>query len=103
MSAPWISPEGKEYPPFVLDDERSVIHNAMPLLRSVKASVQINQQMVSSLRIALEQRSVEMPVSSRFIHEGRITMDDDDDADDTPVKRRALSPQEKAIFLEADA
>lgn len=30
LAQPWISPEGKEYPPLVLDDERSVIHNAMP-------------------------------------------------------------------------
>ena len=52
LAQPWISPEGKEYPPFVLDDERSVIHNAVPLLRSVKANVQINQQLVSCLRIA---------------------------------------------------
>lgn len=52
LSQPWISPEGKEYPPFVLDDERSLIHNAVPILRSVKANVQINQQMVSCLRIA---------------------------------------------------
>lgn len=72
MSQPWISPDGKEHPPLVLDNERSLIHNAMPLLRSVKANVQINQQLVSCLRIALEQRSIEMPVSSRAIHDGRV-------------------------------
>lgn len=89
LAKPWIGPDGKEYPPLVLDDERSLIHNAMPLLRSVKANVQINQQLVSSLRIALEQRSIEMPVSSRTIHDGRVQMDDDDEADEATTKRRS--------------
>lgn len=52
LSQPWTSPDGKEYPPWVLDDERSVIHNALPMLRSVKASATINQQLVSCLRVA---------------------------------------------------
>lgn len=72
LSQPWTSPDGKEYPPWVIDDERSIIHNAVPLLRSVKASAQINQQMVSCLRVALEQRSIEIPISSRNIQNGRI-------------------------------
>ncbi len=53
LSQPWIDPEtGKEYPPWTLDDERTIIHNAVPILRSVKASAQINQQLVSCLRVA---------------------------------------------------
>lgn len=53
LAQPWIDPEsGKEYPPWTLDDERTIIHNAVPILRSVKASAQINQQLVSSLRVA---------------------------------------------------
>lgn len=52
LAQPWIDPEsGKEYPPWTLDDERTIIHNAVPLLRSVKASAQINQQLVSCLRV----------------------------------------------------
>ena len=43
---------GKEYPPWTLDDERTIIHNAVPLLRSVKANPTINQQLVSCLRVA---------------------------------------------------
>lgn len=39
LAQPWIDPEsGKEYPPWTLDDERTIIHNAVPILRSVKAS-----------------------------------------------------------------
>ncbi len=53
LAQPWIDPEsGKEYPPWTLDDERTIIHNAVPILRSVKASAQINQQLVSRLRVA---------------------------------------------------
>lgn len=44
-----------------------------------------------------------MPVNSRAIHDGRIQMDDDDDADEAAPKRRSLTVQEKAIFLETDA
>lgn len=45
LAQPWIDPEGgKEYPPWVLDEARSVIHNALPILRSVKANAQVNQQ-----------------------------------------------------------
>ena len=52
LAQPWIDPEsGKEYPPWTLDDERTIIHNAVPILRSVKASAQINQ-LVSCLRVA---------------------------------------------------
>ena len=53
LSQPWTDPAtGKEYPPWTLDDERTIIHNAVPMLRSVKASAVINQQLVSCLRVA---------------------------------------------------
>lgn len=53
LSQPWIDQAtGKEYPPWTLDDERTIIHNAVPLLRSVKANPTINQQLVSCLRVA---------------------------------------------------
>ena len=53
LSQPWIDPAtGKEYPPWTLDDEKSIIHNAVPMLRSVKANPIINQQLVSCLRVA---------------------------------------------------
>ena len=53
LAQPWINPKsGKEYPPWTLDDERTIIHNAVPILRSVKASAQINQQRASCLRVA---------------------------------------------------
>lgn len=103
LSQPWTSPDGKEYPPWVIDDERSMIHNAVPMLRSVKANANINQQLVSCLRVALEQRTIEIPISSRLIQEGRVLDDSEDESDDTPTKSKPFTAQEKAIFLEADA
>lgn len=104
LSRPWLDPDtGKEYPPWVLDDEKSVIHNAKPLLRSVKGNPQVNQQMASLLRVALEQRSLEIPVNSRAIVGGKIVIGDTDDNGEGVQKERKLTAQEKAIYLEADA
>ena len=72
--------------------------NAVPLLRSVKANPQVNQQLVSSLRVALEQRSLELPVNSR---NAEATGDEDEGEDSS--RKRKLTMQEKAIFLESDA
>lgn len=100
LSQPWIDPEtNKEYPPLVPDDEHSLIHNAVPLLRPVQANNTLNHQMVSATTIALEQQSLELPISSRFILDNRIAMDDDD-VDETIKK---LTQQEKAVFIETDA
>lgn len=100
MSQPWTDPEtNKEYPPIVPDDEHSLIHNAVPLLREVIANNALNHQMVSATTIALEQEAVELPISSRFILDNRIASRDDDE--DDAVKK--LTQQEKAIFIEADA
>ena len=100
LSQPWIDPEtNKEYPPLVLDNERSIIHNAVPLLRPVVANNVVNIQMVSATTVALEQESIILPVSSRQILNNAIVKSDDEDDDGT----RKLTMQEKAIFIEADA
>lgn len=96
LAQPWTHPDtGKEYVPWVLDEERSIIHNAQPILRSVKANPVINQQLASCLRIALEQRALELPISSRAISDGKLRMEDDENED---AKPRAMTMQEKAIF-----
>lgn len=103
LSQPWTDAEtGKEYPPWVLDDEKSIIHNAQPLLRSVKGNTMINQQMASALRVALEQRSIQFPISSRAIVGNVIAEDSDEDGEES-TRKRTLSMQEKAIYLEVDA
>lgn len=99
LSQPWIDPETKkEYPPLVLDSEKSTIHGAVPLLRSCIADNSVNQQIVTTLTIALERGSLELPISSRLIIGNTLRGDNDEDS---PGLK--LSMQEKAIFIEADA
>lgn len=91
---PWIDPEtGKEYPPWVLDSEKSYVPNAEPLLYSFKANVVLNQQLTSCLRVAIEQKTVALPIEA---HAAGATGDEDSGG-------RALSMEEKAIYIEADA
>lgn len=101
LSQPWTDPEThKEYPPLVVDTEPTRIHNALPLLRPVVATNQVNQQMISALTIALEQGSIELPISSRMILDNRLMKMEDEDGDE---QSRRLTLEEKAIFVEADA
>ena len=98
MSQPWIDPETKkEYPPLVLDSEKSFIHGAVPLLRACVADNTVNQEIVTTLTVAFERGSIEQPIASRLIVGGLIRIDDDDQTE------RKLTTQEKAIFIEADA
>lgn len=117
LNVPWTDPEtGKEYPPLVLDNADSIIHNARPLLHSVIATQSINQALASSLRVALEQRSLELPIHSRKILNGHIVLGDDEreDSDSEEAEqpdgrlskaasKRLLTTAEQAIFVEADA
>lgn len=100
MNKPWTDPEtGKEYPPLVRDDEPTHIDNAVPLLHPFIASNLLNQQMVSATTIALEQESIQLPINSRYIIDGKIAARDDDD----DSEHRRLTKQELAVFIEADA
>lgn len=104
LDEPWVDPEtGKEYPPLVVDDEPVLSSKAVPLLRSIKASNITNQSMATSLRVALEQRKLELPVSSRNIVNGKMAVSpvDEDGEDQTPM--RSLSIHEQSVFVEADA
>lgn len=100
MCKPWTDPEtGKEYPPLVRDDEPTIIDNAVPLIHPFIATNLLNQQMVNATTIALEQESIQLPISSRYIINNKIA-DRDDDAESSGKK---LTMQEQAIYLEADA
>lgn len=106
LDEPWVDPSsGKEYPPFVLDDERSISSTALPILRSVKATVAINQSLATSLRVALEQRKLALPMNSRNIVNGKLitgsVLSQDGEGED--VVGRKLTLEEQAIFIEADA
>ena len=99
MNKPWTDPAtGKEYPPLVRDDEPVRIDNALPLIHPFIANNLLNNQMVSFTTIALEQESLQLPISSRYIINNKIA-DRDGEADGSGKK---LTKEERAIFLEAD-
>lgn len=101
LSQPWTDPAtNKEYPPLVLDDDRSIIHNAIPLLRPVIANNTVNQQLVTAMTVALEQESILIPVNSRQILGDKL-LQSDDDSEEQHAKK--LTMEEKAIFIESDA
>ena len=108
LSKPWVDPETqKEYPPLVLDTDASRIPNAVPLLRPFRANPTLNQQMVTYLTVALEQHSLELPISSKKLFEGRVTLTDEEvlreQETGEEIKKRVYTKQERAIFVEADA
>ena len=98
FSEPWIDDTtGKEYEPWT--DEHTVIPGANPLLFAFKATPVLNVQLVSTLRVALEQKTVAFPVPSTDIDDVMVSEEDDDEGD----KIVKLSMEESAIYLEADA
>lgn len=100
MNKPWTDPEtGKEYPPLVPDDEPSLIDGAVPLIRKFISNNLLNQQMVSAVTIALEQESIQFPISSRYIVNNKIA-ERDGESDGAGKK---LTVAERVIFIEADA
>lgn len=87
MSSPWVDPETKkEYPAWITQDE-PVLHG-IQMLYGFKANMQLNQELVTCLRVALEQKTLCLPLESRSI--------DDDDFS-------SMKMEEKAIYIEADA
>lgn len=106
MSQPWTDPETqKEYPPLVIDTERSIIPDAVPLLRPCAADNKTNQQLVSLTTINFERQMIQIPVNSRYVVGNKVvSFDGDADDDQTTTKqKRSLTMQEKAIFIETDA
>lgn len=102
LDKPWLDVEtGKEYSPWVLDSEPSFIRNALPLLRSFKATANLNQRLANNTRVALEKRLVEFPISSRLLRDAAFMAETDDDDETLDVIN--ISHEEKAIFIEADA
>ena len=70
-----------------------------PILFGFKATPILNVQLVSTLRVALEQKTVAFPVPSSDIDDVMVDEEDQDDSD----KATRLTMEESAIYLEADA
>lgn len=98
FSEPWLDDvTGKEYEPWT--DETSSIPGAIPILYGFKANPALNVQLVSTLRVALEQKTVAFPVPSTDIDDVMVSEEDDDEGE----KIVKLTMEESAIYLEADA
>ena len=103
FSEPWTDPESqKEYPPLVMDTERSAIHDALPLLRPFKANAVLNQQLVSALTVSLQRKAIQLPVSSRTIIGTHFAVRDEAEESSAETNKK-LTKAERAIFLETDA
>lgn len=106
MSQPWTDPQtNKEYPPLVVDTQRSIIHDALPLLRPCAADNRTNQQLVSLTTINFQRQLIQLPVSSRYVVSNMVVKQDDDMEDEqaSSKKRKTLTIYEKAIFVQTDA
>ena len=91
----WIDPvSGKEYPPLVVDDQPLTNPDAEQVLHPFRAVNQLNQRIYTNLRVALEKRTIELPINERTIRAKQQEIED---------PNRRLKPEEMAIFLEADA
>ena len=98
MEREWVDPAtGKEFAPLVCDDIPSPNPTAIPMLRPFRAVQALNQRIYTNLRVVLEKRTIELPISYRQIQmlEAEKTAKGDDS--------KALSMQEKDVYLQADA
>lgn len=96
FSEPWVDEEtGKEYPAWT--DDGTTTNGALPMLLGFKATPELNMQLVSKLRVAMEQKTVQLPVASSDIDSIMI------EADDNEEGTRRLSLEESAIYIEVDA
>ena len=90
----WVDPSGKEYPPLVVDDEPKTNPVAEQVLHPFRAVNTLNQRIYTNLRVALEKRTIELPMQERTMKSRQIEIEDEN---------KRLSPEEMAVFLEADA
>lgn len=88
----WIDiASGREYPPLVVDDEPLSNPDAVQALHPFRAVNTLNQRIYTNLRVALEKKNIELPMSSRVIK---------DKQEEANVR---MSKEEFANFIEADA
>lgn len=90
FDTPWVDPDtDHEYPAWGLDDQDLL--RTVPMLHSFKANMQLNQELVTALRVSLEQKTLMIPVDSRII---------ESEAEDGGS---GIKKEERAIYIEADA
>lgn len=88
----WVDNNGKEHPPLVVDDEPNTNGAAIQMLHPFRAVQTLNQRIYTNLRVALEQRTLELPIDSRIAQQLS--------AESEEFK---YNNEQKAIFIETDA
>ncbi len=89
---------GKELPGWIADTININVSNTIPILREIIASQEYNKRLTSSILIALERKTIALPINSRYIYDGVI---EDGEDDNKPKKKMRM--EEVAIYKEADA
>ena len=91
----WIdAATGKEYPPLVVDDEPLTNQDAKQVLHPFRAVNTLNQRIYTNLRVALEKKTIELPIQERTMRARQQEIEDES---------KRMSKEEMAIFLETDA
>lgn len=86
---------GREYPPWVVDDKPNYNPNALQILHPFRAVNQLNQRIYNNLRVALEQKTLELPKPSADVQQEM--------RDTNEKESRDTARQKLAIFYNADA
>ena len=87
----WVDPEtGKEYPALVFDEGVNRT-DAIKILRPFRAVQSLNQRLFTNMRVALEKKRIELPISERIIR----SLEAEDG--------KGMTKEEHAIYYEADA
>lgn len=95
MDSQWVDPlTGRQYPPLVTDQQQRIPAGAIAALHPVRAVQTYNQRIATNLRIALQKRLIQLPVSSRVIRAKKADVQKDKE----PLTKRQLQ-----VFYEADA
>jgi len=103
LNTPFVDDLNKEYPPFILDTLEKVAGNALPIIRGIRADNKYNAKMATATRLFLENKSLQMPVSSQIIRRELELTNDDKGEDNIPKGKKIYLMEESAIFIEADA
>lgn len=91
----WVDPiSGREFPPLVVDDTQLTNPEAVPALHPFRAVNTLNQRIYTNLRVAIEKRTIELPINYRTIQQKQSEIDD---------ASRRMTMEEIANFIEADA
>jgi len=95
LDTEWVDPEtGKEYPPLVLDEGEIVNADALRILHPFKAVNDLNRRIYENLRVALEKKTLELPIQSQRIKDAQSKIDNE---------ANRMPKEEFAIYLESDA